>query len=672
MIINGDFRVLFFKQKNIVVLVLLFLSLIQTISAEKQLNDVQLSIDSFNPVDSLQSYILEELERVILDINQDVNLDLEAKKLFKVVIGTAENNELIAEFLSKGSLTIPNSVEGYTIRLFSDSNSINEMIMVIAANDSRGLLYALRDLEHYEKSNFFVKDKNIYVHEFERSDYPRIEHRGHWVWGCNMPDKKAWMENMSRWKLNELIHWDNFPPKKSKEYVDFAHSRGIRVVWGFGWGWNPHWNFEMPAEFDYGVGDGVPMCGSSPFNQTFLRDEILRKVRDEYVPSGCDGIYFQSFTEAAKCQCELCAKKSMGKIMLDFVNPIVDAIKSEFPDLWISCGIHANFGIYDELKDLDPRCNIYWENCPPGTSIRGEKEDFGYINKTLPYGHGFAIDCLADPLYTEASLSKWINSNAHRYTIPGGYREYTNYFSSLQSWAKVLTKKPLAQKHATTVADHSVFCRRTPFMHVALAEALWNPDSDTQKTATEIISVLREEGQLSPGFGLDKKNSESKISKVQHDGIYSKVTSNQNNISFKNKDNLQILLDGGYSSQNRKRNPAWLQFNGDVSFLVDLKKKLSINSLAVGFLNSSIKKDALPISIKFSVSSDGVNYKVIKILEANRLKKLSPRRRDVVLLGGLDLYEIHYIRYEILNNKQGLWIDELMVNPVLIGSITNE
>ena len=102
----------------------------------------------------------------------------------------------------------------------------------------------LRDLEHYHLGAFRNSGGRLIAEPFTREDYPRITYRGHWNWGCNMPDKTGWIENMSRWKLNELIHWDNYPPEKAREYVAFAHERGVRVIWGFGWGWIPEWNFH--------------------------------------------------------------------------------------------------------------------------------------------------------------------------------------------------------------------------------------------------------------------------------------------------------------------------------------------------------------------------------------------------------------------------------------------
>jgi hypothetical protein len=441
---------------------------------------------------TIEAYTLDELRRVLSEGAKAAvagPTDRIPGGRNVVVLGTAGGNPAVKELISTGFLKAPQHPQGYSMRCKPNADGQGHWMLAAAGTDARGALYALRDLEHYEMRHFRPQDGQISAEAFERADYPRIEHRGHWIWGCDMPDKKAWLENMSRWKLNEWIEWDNYLPKKAKEYVDFAHSRGIDVVWGFGWGWNPSWNFKVPPELDRSVG-GVWFCPSSEFNRRFFRREILKKVRELYVPTGADGIYFQSFTEGAKCQCPLCKGKTMGQLMLEFVNPIVDDIKKKFPNLWVSCGIHANYGKYDDLKQLDDRCNIYWENCNSGTSVRGPNEDFGYIYKSIPYGHGFSATCPADPPYTEESLRQSMQSNDKWYTLVGSIDKYRAYMRNFQQWGRNFLRKPSSNKHASVVADCSVFCRRTPFAHAALAEAQWNPDLDTNATVDALVDFL--------------------------------------------------------------------------------------------------------------------------------------------------------------------------------------
>lgn len=614
------------------------------------------------PRKAIVSYTLNESERVFK--KHGFTIVQGTKGQNTILIGTPENNPQIAHFIKSGFLKPETQPQGYSLKCAPHPDKPDAWLLVIAGADEAGTLYGLRDLEHFEMDHFKVTDDKLTVTPFQRSDYPRIEHRGHWVWGCNMPDKKAWLDNMSRWKLNELIHWDNYPPKKAKEYVDHAHSRGIRVIWGFGWGWEPDWNFDVPKQFNRGVGEGVPMCGSDPFNIKFLRKEILRKVREDYVPTGCDGIYFQAFTEWKKCECPQCKDKSMGEIMLNFVNPLVADIKKEFPDLWISCGIHSNFGKYKELEKLDPRCNIYWENCPSGTSIRGPHEDFGYINKSLPYAHGFSKTCPADPDYTEASLEKWMTSNAHRYAINGDIIAYDNYMKGLQKWSKALLGKPSTNKHATTVADHSVFCRRTPFMHVALAESMWNPDLNTEETVPKIVSFLQDNGGV-PGF-IKGTTYSNRV--AQHDAVDKKIELSTRYSKKYPGGGDDALTDGKRSGAPNYLDTAWQGYEKqNLDVIIDLATPTSINALSTGFLHQPALGISLPEKVEYAISYDGKKYQVIGDAKIPGITEPTNRKKGVrksIKIEGLDLYKVRYIRVRARNAQDWLFADEIMVNPI--------
>ncbi len=617
--------------------------------------------------DGIEDYTQSEVGRVFQEHLGAVSMGGE-RRLPRVVIGTVENNPAMKKLVETGFVKPVDQEQGYAIRCGKRPGDDSIWLLAICGTDVQGALYGLRDLEHYYLKYFGVEEGRLIAQPFAAEDFPRIQSRGHWVWGCNMPDKKAWLENMSRWKMNELIHWDNFPPKKAKEYVDFAHSRGIKVIWGFGWGWNPNWNFNVPEGFDRGVGDRVQMCGSSRFNLDFYQREILRKVREDYVPSGCDGIYFQAFTEVPKCKCAKCRDKTMGEVMLAFVNPIANAIKREFPDLWISCGIHANLGKFDFLNRLDPRLNIYWENCDSGISVRDDEEDFGYINKTLPYSHGFSKTCPADPSYTEESLNKWMASNAHRYTLGNELHKHQAYLRSMQNWALKMMGKPKAQKHGSTVADHSVFCRRTPFMHLALAEAMWNPEIDANtraKDMTDFLGLKLVEGRRS--------------AKVRHDAIGAKLTI-ANRCSDKYPGGSpNAIIDGLIANRVEVGAAAWQGYLGDdLDTVIDLGKETSIASLSSSYLQAARAGVFIPKTVEYAISNDGKAFQTVEVLTNGVSVTDMTEQRKAFTIHGLDL-DARYVRVRAKNlgvmpakdDSRAAWlfVEEVMVNPVLIGDV---
>lgn len=452
-------------------------------------------------VSGIEAYTVSEAQRVFsqcehVALNQLKTSSLPAGSDDLFVVGTAANNPVIAQLVSSGFVQLQTQQGGYSMICAPRPDNPNAWLLAVVGVDNNGTLNGLRDLEHYQMGGFSYSNGRVTATSFARQDHARIQNRGLWDWGCMAPDRKAWMEQMSRWKMNEWTVWDNYPPARMKEYVDFGHSRGIKTIAGFGLGWNPDWNYTLPPEFDHGVSDRDPngrymqMCSSNTFNRQFFQTEVLKKIQNDYLPAGVDGIYFQTFTEVPLCQCADCKGRTMGQLLLDFINPIVAAIKQQYPNLSVALGVHADHGDFSALVNLDPRCSIIWENCDSGTSIRGPSEDYGYINKNLPYWGGFGKDTPADPHYTEASLAAYMASTAGDFEIGGGLQGKRNYMAGLQAWAAGLLGKSTANKHASTVADGSVFSRRTPFAEAALAEAEWNPSLDTQTVVAAIDSHL--------------------------------------------------------------------------------------------------------------------------------------------------------------------------------------
>ena len=75
------------------------------------------------------------------------------------------------------------------------------------------------------------------------------------------------------------------------------------------------------------------------------------------------------------------------------------------------------------------------------------------------------------------------------YALPESRESHYTYMESLQGWGSRFLDKRSSHKHSSCVADHSVFCRQTPFIHVAYAEALWNPERNTRETVDAIAAL---------------------------------------------------------------------------------------------------------------------------------------------------------------------------------------
>ena len=123
-------------------------------------------------------------------------------------------------------------------------------------------------------------------------------------------------------KLNEIVIWNDYTQINAGEVVDYAHSLGIKVVWGFAWGWGTDCNVSM---------------GLDEESMRELKDKIVKKYEKEYANSGADGIYFQSCTELNQ---EYIGDKLIAEVVVDFVNDTAGALIDKYPRLHIQFGLH--------------------------------------------------------------------------------------------------------------------------------------------------------------------------------------------------------------------------------------------------------------------------------------------------------------------------------------------
>ena len=80
--------------------------------------------------------------------------------------------------------------------------------------------------------------------------------------------------------MNRLTVWNDVPPVNCRQFIEYAHSHGIKVVLGYSWG--------------YALATLDP---TSPEHRRLIKDDVLKNYADHYKDLGMDGIYFQNFTE---------------------------------------------------------------------------------------------------------------------------------------------------------------------------------------------------------------------------------------------------------------------------------------------------------------------------------------------------------------------------------------
>ena len=310
----------------------------------------------------IQKKAVEVLSKILLDYTYEypccfeLGADIPADYR-KIYIGTKANNSYIKE---NSKATLSHSDE-YSI-------SIKNEVVIIEGYDDSGVLYGCIDFynKYIIKHEFPHTDKyriNCFekpLPDFEYSSYPSVRDRGIWTWGHVIYNYRGFIDNMVMLKMNTIIVWNDFVPVNAREMVDYAHSCGIKVIWGFAWGWDTS-------------------CRKIALDSLCERSEgIFEKFEKEYGELNVDGIYFQTATEVN-------TEENNGIIIAEavtsFVNKTAALFYEKYPDLEIQFGLHAT-SVKTKLKyisEVDKRIRIVWENCGsfPFSYIPNDVEEFG-------------------------------------------------------------------------------------------------------------------------------------------------------------------------------------------------------------------------------------------------------------------------------------------------------
>ena len=222
-------------------------------------------------------------------------------------------------------------------------------MVVVAGADSSGVLYGVVELNKKLASVTPDDPKEIpqaldNLREFSAYESPLIENRGIWSWGYVIYDYRRFIDNMARLRMNRLLFWNDDAPLNCQEIIDYAHSRGVKVVLGFAWGWGM---------------DSLDPTSSE--HRRLIKDDVLCRFGTQYKHLGMDAIYFQTFTETSDKQI---GGTPIALLARDWVNDIGGALLDKYPELRIEWGLHATSILdnYKYLESLNPRITIVWED----------------------------------------------------------------------------------------------------------------------------------------------------------------------------------------------------------------------------------------------------------------------------------------------------------------------
>ena len=245
---------------------------------------------------------------------------------------------------------------GFLVKVVKNPDDEEGRFVILTANDERELFYAAVSFiddyipEYAPKHGANKMPELMFdspLPEYSHTEAPANATRSIFTWGHSINDFRLYIDNMARLKFNELIIWNDFVPLNIRDVIDYAHSYGIKVNLGYSWGWIDGCN---------------TITDISDARLDELKALIIEKYEREYAPVGCDGIYFQSFTERGD---EYIGGRLIAEAVTTLVNNTAGELLAKYPTLKLQFGLHAlsvNKRL-EEIAKVDTRVEILWEDC---------------------------------------------------------------------------------------------------------------------------------------------------------------------------------------------------------------------------------------------------------------------------------------------------------------------
>lgn len=437
---------------------------------------------------------LKLLSEQILEYNESYPICVkcgEEEKLsgyIKIYVGTKENNEYIA----KNSKHILVHSEEYAI-------SVKNGIVIIEGSDEKGVLYGCADFYNKYLVNvqytdeFHTCKKNPFLEklpDFELASHPAVKNRGIWTWGDVIYDYRGFIDNMVKLKMNSLIIWNDEAPINGKEVVDYAHSCGIKLIWGYAWGWDT----DCKAIDIRSINDSV--------------SGIIEKYEKDYLPLGGDGIYFQSFTEIHE---EKIDGVLVAEAVTEFVNNASGELFKKYPDLELQFGLHAT-SVSEKLeyiKNVDPRVRIVWEDCGAFpfsymphkvddfdktmqltekiTILRGENDCFGVVTKGICARHWGEFKHCDGQVCIGVSSKKFRRNREIKKAdiwkyVQSGWLSYSEYAARA---IKLMADQKNGELYITGLIEDGMFEESVMMPAAIYSELLWSPEQNINQLINE-------------------------------------------------------------------------------------------------------------------------------------------------------------------------------------------
>lgn len=267
-----------------------------------------------------------------------------------VVLGMLEENAVLRQYIEPSE--VPGN--GYIVKVMDNPDCGGRKLALICGDSPAAVFYGAVDfVDDYLVKAVPVFDAYIHLKnelflyplpDYENASAPDFKTRSVFTWGHPINDYKAYLADLARLKLNQLILWNDFLPVNAEDVVSYAHSFGIEVLWGFAWGW------------------GQDCSKTDVEDLEALRDSILEEFERSYRGRCGDGIYFQSFTELVS---DRIGDVIVAEAVTRLVNMTARELLAREPGLHIQFGLHATSvkEHMEEIAKVDSRVEIVWEDC---------------------------------------------------------------------------------------------------------------------------------------------------------------------------------------------------------------------------------------------------------------------------------------------------------------------
>lgn len=419
-----------------------------------------------------------------------------------IYLGTLASNPELKRLAEAGAFVPETRREGYAIRVADSETRPGRTDIIIQGADDAGVLYGVFEFihaylddrlkyagYHYEKPVKPFTDPCI---PFEAHGAPAIVNRGLWTWGHKIYDYRGYFENMARCRMNLVVIWNDSAPLNAREVVAYAHSCGIRVIWGFTCAW----------------GEDVAVDPCNPEEAVKWGKRILSAWENEYAATGADGVYFQAFTERNETEID---GKPIAQLVTDFINRTTEPLRTAHPELTVEFGLHAtsireNYGMLAGLRrDVTP----VWEDCggfpyhydPRQGSV---EEALDYTKKLVQLaGHGGRFGVVLKGF----TVLKWKKFEHYKGTILLGETDvqarrrilesrqfywkfcepyWLEHAGDLAAWVRAVAAGGLSDSTVTALVEDGAFEEEIPPSVGLFADLMWDPDQKISDVVEKI------------------------------------------------------------------------------------------------------------------------------------------------------------------------------------------